>query len=428
MTGGRDDLVQIDASGVARPVGETARVRLQGRGGSFHVLPSPPDLVYMRRDAGDGDARACLLSGEIRAPGALCDIASFLGQTGRKGELLVLDPGSSRSIYFDGGYVVAARSSLAAERLGEALLKYGVLDESRLAACRDATAQNPLRLGEAAVQLGFVTRDRLFGLLALQTQEIFHAALLAGSGGFYFLESFDEADLSVRHRLSVTDLVRDSVRRIHEGRFFRTRIPSSRHVPVAVAQPTPPEADLHAVHAALDGARSIADLGRVLGASEFDVTRAVFQLVQGGHAVITPPRLRVKEAVAVYNDAASLLLRELDATDEGDAVRLQLAARLATTPLARVLEGAGPADDGRFDAERVAANVASRPDAHAVEEALAHWLHEHASYALFLARPHLRRANESARQGAPARRVSQAVAGMLEPIAPAAATPPRRER
>jgi hypothetical protein len=69
-----------------------------------------------------------------------------------------------------------------------------------------------------------------------------------------------------------------------------------------------------------------------------------------------------------------------------------------------LLEGAGPADDGRLDVERVAANVASRSDAQAVEEVLGNWLHEHASYAVFLARPHLKRAQEAAK--------------LLEPIAP----------
>ena len=407
MSDARDDIVRIDASGVAHPVGETARVRMQGREGSFRVLPSPPHLVLLRREAADAtDSRAVLLSGEVHAPGVLCDVASFLGQTAKKGELVVLDPGASRSIYFDAGYVVAARSTVTGERLGEALLKLGVLDEKQLAACREATARNPLRLGEAAVQLGFVARDRLYALMAVQVQEIFHAMLLVGEGAFYFLDGFDESDLAARHRLSVSSLVRDGIRRIHETRFFRARIPSPMHVPVPIAKPAPPDASLQPVFAAMDGKRSVEDLCRALGASEFDVTRAVFQLVQTGHAAVRAPRMGARAAVAVYNDAVSMLLRELDAIDKGDAVREQLAERAKGVPLGQVLEGAGPADDGRLDAERVAANVASRPDAHAVEEVLGNWLHEHASYALFLARPHLKRAQEAAK--------------MLEPIAPRA--------
>jgi Domain of unknown function (DUF4388) len=413
MSDGRDDIVRIDADGVAKPIGETARVRMQGREGAFHVLPSPPHLVFLRQEAASAlDSRAVLLSGEVHAPGVLCDVASFLGQTAKKGELMVLDPEASRSVYFDAGYVVAARSSVTGERLGEALLKQGVLDDKQLTACRDATARNPLRLGEAAVQLGFVSRDRLYQLMAVQVQEIFHAMLVVGEGAFYFLDSFDERELAARHRLSVPSLVRDGIRRIHETRFFRARIPSPLHVPVPVTRPAPPETSLQRVFAAMDGKRSIEDLCRALGGNEFDVTRAVFQLVQGGHATIRAPRLGAKAAVDVYNDAVSLLLRELDAIDQGDVVREELAERAKDVPLGKLLEGAGPADDGRLDAARVVANLASRPDAQAVEEVLGNWLHEHASYAVFLARPHLKRAQEAAK--------------LLEPIAPPADGTPRQ--
>jgi hypothetical protein len=421
MTEGKDDLVRIDVSGVAHPVGETARVRLQGRSGMFHVLLAPPQLVVMRQAAPEGGVgpRACLLSGEVHAPGALCEIASFLGQSPGKGELVVLDRGSSRSVYFDSGYVVGAKSSVASERLGEVMYRLGVLDEQQLAACQQAAASNHLRLGEAAVELGLVVRERVFELMAVQTQEIFHATLLVGSGAFYFLESFDESELAAPHRLSIAALVRDGVRRMHETRFFRARIPSPFHVPVATSQARPSDPELQPVYASMDGVRSIADIGRALAMGEFEVTRAVFQLVQAGAASIRPPRLGPKAMVDVYNGAMAMLLRELDAVDEGDAVRLQLASRATSTPrAAQVFVGADPSDDWTFDAVRVAENVARLPDADAVEDALGRWLHEHASYALFLARPHLLRAQARASGDGSAPRVSQVVGSMLEPIAP----------
>jgi hypothetical protein len=425
MPKGRDDLVRIDVAGVVHPVGETARVRLQGRAGTFHVLPAPSHMVVLRQAEGEAgvETRTCLLSGEIRDAGALCDVASFLGVTPHKGELVVIDAGASRSVFVDGGYVVGARSSVASERLGEVLYAHGVLDETKLASSQELAGKQHLRLGEAAVQLGFVDRERLFGLMAVQTQEIFHATLLASSGAFYFLDSFDESELEARHRLSIATLVREGVRRMHETRFFRARIPSPQHVPVAVAQTPQSEPELSPVFAAIDGERSIADIGRALGLGEFEVTRAVFQLVQGGHATIGPPRIRPAAAVEVFNGAIALLLRELDAIDEGDAVRLQLASRVASSaPLTHVLSGAGPSDDGTFDAARVLANLAQIPGAAAArtraEAALGRLLHEHASYALFLARPHLPRAQGRVAEDSVRSPVSLVVSGMLEPIAP----------
>ncbi len=219
---------------------------------------------------------------------------------------------------------------------------------------------------------------------------------------------------------------------MHETRFFRTRIPSPLHVPAAVASNAPAEPELAQVYAAIDAERSIADIGRTVGLGEFEVTRAVFQLVQAGHATIGPPRIRPAAAVEIFNGAIALLLRELDAIDEGDGVRLQLASRVASSAqLTRVLSGAGPSDDGTFEASRVLQNLATLPVSSgqpSAAESFCRWLHEHASYALFLARPHLQRAQARVAEAEPRSPVSQVVSGMLEPIAPHGPPPlPRPE-
>src|SRR5262245_53531613 len=142
MNDERAELVEIDPKGVARPQGETASLRMQGRQGRFAVLPSPAHLVVLRKvDGWRGlQGRPCILSGEIRSPGALCDIVGFIGHAGWKGELLVLEPASSRSLFFDQGHVVGAQSTVHSERLGEVLYRYGVLDEEEVKRCSDATA------------------------------------------------------------------------------------------------------------------------------------------------------------------------------------------------------------------------------------------------------------------------------------------------
>src|SRR3954454_4856880 len=144
MAGERTDLVEIDAEGIARPVGETASLRLQGRQGRFAIQPAPSHMVVLRKVAGaKGEGRACILSGEIRSPGALCEIIGFIGHAGWNGELMVLERASSRSLYFDQAQVVGAQSTLQSERLGEVLYRYGILDQEQMARCSDATANGP---------------------------------------------------------------------------------------------------------------------------------------------------------------------------------------------------------------------------------------------------------------------------------------------
>lgn len=85
VTGERDGIVEITPAGVVRSEDEAALLRLQARAGRYRVLAAPHDWVILRGDA----QRACLLSAEIRCAGTLCDVLSFIGQTGWRGELLL---------------------------------------------------------------------------------------------------------------------------------------------------------------------------------------------------------------------------------------------------------------------------------------------------------------------------------------------------
>jgi hypothetical protein len=417
MSEDTDDLAEISEDGGVAALGARAAHRLQAHAGHFHVVPSPPEIVMLRRrPTADRPVRACALSGQISSAGALCDVLSFVAHAGWRGELVVREDTSSRSIFFDQGFVVSAQSDFVPERLGEVLYRHGVLTREQVVACGEASADGKMRFGEAAVKLGLLTREKLFDLMSRQTEEIFYGMLLVAGGMFYFLEGFDDAELSSRHRLSPSALIRDGIRRMHEMKYFRARIPSELHIPVRAAGRGPPP-DAGPIYAAIDGTRSVADICRVAGEGEFDVTRALFQLVAAGHVFVRPPPIDPKAAVDVYNRAVALILRELDAMDEGDTVREQLATfGTSKQRYARVFTGAGPADDGTFDAARIARNVAS---AKLPEHELSTFLYEYASYALFLARPHVRRSREARGETTEQTRLSRRVGAILEPIAPA---------
>jgi hypothetical protein len=131
--------------------------------------------------------------------------------------------------------------------------------------------------------------------------------------------------------------------------------------------------------------------------------------------------LTVPEVVDVYNHAIALLLRELDAMDEGDPIREQLAEFSAKDPYVALFAGAGPSDDGTLDAARIAANLGALDAEATARGRLSTLLHDYASYALFLARPHLRRNAAASTTAKP--RVSQRVTEMLHTIAPSTIPP-----
>jgi hypothetical protein len=358
--------------------------------------------------------RSCALSGRVLEAGSLCDIVSFIAQAVWRGELVVRDDLTTRSLFFDQGHLIAAESSASAERLGEVLCRRKILTREQVSACAEITMAGASRFGEAAVELGFATREVVFEWLALQIEEIFFAVLRVEQGVFAFFHGYEEARLSFRRKHEIDALLERAIRGMDDPRWFRSRIPSAAHVPVRASGRTEPAHDPLGLYGAIDGSKTVAELAEALGSSELDVTRALFQYVQTGHATVKPPCLGTLEIVDIYNKAILVLLRELDAMDEGDAVRSEL-AKFAERGNDRPDFVDAPADDGTLDAGAIASRLCEIDDPMLAAERLARWLYDYASYALFLGRPHLQRRDEG---GDNHPRVSQRVAEILEPIAP----------
>ena len=431
MDDDRLELVRIDGTGTAHPVGRTASQRLRARQGAFRLLPAPGHLVVMRfvgedgnRDAEDGPVFR--IAGEVTTAGALCDIVSLVGQAAWKGELVVLDGARSRSIFFEHGHVISAQSSADGERLGEVLYRYGALTEEQVAATAAAVTPE-MRFGEAAIKLGFLTREKLFQLMGKQTEEIVYAMLLVGDGMFYFLDSYDEKRLTARHNLSVNSLLMEGVRRMDETKYFRERVPSDQHVPDRVAGREPPEEEFLRVYDAIDGQRSVADICRAVEQGEFEVTQALFQLVQSGKVVVHAPRPTGPAAiVALFNQGMALIMREVDAVDRGGEVREQLASFATGAGVYDALfQKAGPEEDGTIHADRVIENISRLVGPEQAESTLAQWLYEYASFAMFVAEPFLR-SGASDTAPPPSRRVDlpqstalKKFAELIAPLAPA---------
>ena len=430
----RLELVRVDATGTAHPVGKTASQRMRARQGAFRLMPAPDHLIVMRYVGEDGrrdpeDGRIFRLAGEITAPGAICDIVGLIGQGGWTGELVVLDGNTTRAIYFDRSHVVAATSNVEGERLGEVLYRYGALTRQQVSQALAAVTPE-VRFGEAAVKLGFIARERLYQLMTRQAEEIVFAVLLVADGMFFFLDGYDDDRIAVRQNLSVQALLMDGVRRMDEMRYFRDRIPSDQHVPERVPGKGPPADELAKVWGAVDGARSIAEIGRVVGQSEFEVTQALFQMMQGGLVTVQTPRPTGPAAVvALFNEAISLIFRELDALPgggRGGEVREQLASFATGAGVYDALfRRAGPAADGTVNVEKITENIAVLVGPDQAEATLGQWLYEYVSFAVFVAEPFLRPVPEGASgpvslrsAGVPSSSLSKRVAELVRPLAP----------
>jgi hypothetical protein len=409
----RADLLRVDATGMIHPVGKTASQALRARAGEWFMVEGPADVLLMRR-AGTASAPAPVLklAGEIRSPGAMCDIVALIAQAQWRGELVMVDEGSLRSLFFDEGCVIGVATNVPEERLGETLYRAGALTRTQLDAALAATRKGGKRFGEVIMDLEYQRPEQLFPLMARQVEEVFYRVLQLASGSFYFFDRFDEKIITHRHNLNVPGLLMEGVRRMDEMRFFREKVPNNEYVPTptSVGAKRPPD-ELQKVYGECDGRRSIEEIERATGLLEFDVTRAVFQLMNAGFLTIASPRPQGADSIVGVFNRALAAVHAACATAGKLAELKEGLSRFATgagiyDPL---FLSAGPLDDGTLRPERVARNLAALagddPDAWLIQ-----LMHEYVGFAMFQAESLLPRDVE--------RTLKDAVGEMLKPVRP----------
>ncbi len=388
----RDELVRIDSSGVAHPIGTAASQWMRQRSGAYRLLPAPKHVVFMRYTGEDGlrdasDGAVVRVAGEITTPGAVCDVVALIGQAGWRGELVVSEAEVSRSIFFDQGNVVGVQTNADEERLGMVLYRFGALTKAQLEEIVEKMEWG-MRFGEAAAEVGALTHEKLYEYIGKQVEEVFCATLTIGDGAFFFLDDYDDERLVSRHTVSTNSLLMDGVTRMDEVRYFRQKVPGLEYVPVRNEGKPAPGEEYLATWEVIDGKATVEEIGRRTGKGEFAITKDLYSLVQSKHVSIHPPRISGGPTglVSIANGALRVIHANVDKAEKGEALRQSLASFAVGAGVYDILfRGAGPDEQGVLDPKAVAENsviVASGADP---ENVLKQMLHEYVSFALFSA-------------------------------------------
>ncbi len=320
-------------------------------------------------------------------PGALCDILALLAQTGWRGELIVFEEQNARSLFIDQGNVLGVLTSVDDERLGAVLYRFGILSQAQYASIKTQLDAGR-RFGDVAVELGILNQEQVFHQIRKQIEEVVFATLAIADGTFFFLDGFDDARLPTRQAVSLNVLLMDGVTRIDEMRYFRQKIPSCEHVPVRSENRDVPPDEYNATFQAVDGVRSVLEIGQLRGLGGFDTTKQLYALVQSKHVVIHPPRLSggPHALVELANDALRRVFEAVNASGSGGQVRDGLASFAVGAGVYDILfRGAGPNEKGELDADRVAANSLIIAGGADPMNLLKQILHEYVGFALFCA-------------------------------------------
>jgi len=367
--------IRLEPGGRVVPDAE-ASGELRSRHGSFVLLPTAPDLLAALRQPSEGGRgkrpRVVLIGDASGFP--LSDLIAFLSQFRWTGTLRLHAPGGERSVVLNEGEVRGASSEDPADRLSEVLVRLGHASRGDV---EEALRDNPpSRVGRSLVDRGLLQPHDLWACVTQQVSEIFHAIVLAREGAFTLVDQEpEEKGGGTAVQLSTQSLLMDAIRKIDELQHFRQRIPHGR---VYVTKRRPSDGKLHPDEDRLlglaNGQRTVLELAQAAKLSEFDATKILFRLLEGGYAsvselkhgeVAAPTRGRAASrgaesepavrVVATFEEIFAEILR--DVASQGRAAEFLAAANAAlesrTLSESPVLRDLRLGADGRFDARKL---------------------------------------------------------------------------
>lgn len=307
---------------------------------------------------------------------SLADVCQLLALGLKTGCLSITDKSRFGQIYFDRGRITYARVVNRRDRIGDLLVRDGLLTQEQLTAALELQNAEPdKRLGEVLISREFLSQTDLSTYIRIQIEEAIYHLFTWTRGNFFFeADEMPEADILVS--ISPDSLLLEAARRVDEWSLIEKKIPSLDLV-FEVELDRLIEGDLEitseqeTIARMSDGSRSVAEIVEELGMDEFDVGRALFGLIQAGYAhrverkaAEAPDATRAREAeilerqnlgVAFYRagmleDAAREFMRvlELDTADKNARFHLALVSlraekyREAVRQFKALLEEVGP--------------------------------------------------------------------------------------
>ena len=120
----------------------------------------------------------------------------------RSGMLHLVRGDEEQSLRFRGGHIVNAHTNVVEDRLGEMLVRRGLLSPADLARATEVVMRDKRRLGEVLAELGLLDANGLEDAIALHVHEML-ARLFAWPDGLYaFKDEAEEPSASARSRSS----------------------------------------------------------------------------------------------------------------------------------------------------------------------------------------------------------------------------------
>jgi hypothetical protein len=232
-------------------------------------------------------------------PGVLRDL-----YVGRKTGLLALTRDQElRGVRFHRGHIINADTNAREDRLGDVLVRHGLLTSQDLKRATGFVLRDKKRLGHVLIELGLIDQKGLEGGLALHVQEVLSKAFSWSHGSYEFQEeegTATESDITLR--VSTGELILQATRSVKDPDVVRYNLGDVNRVLGLSSDPllrfqriTLTPADAY-VLSRIDGTVSAHEVLQLIPLPEEETQRSLFGLLSTGVVEFLPGQPKSRPA------------------------------------------------------------------------------------------------------------------------------------
>ncbi len=219
---------------------------------------------------------------------SLPDVLQLLAMGRKTGCLSVNHRTNFGYIYFDKGRISYASIVNRRDRLGDMLVKNGILTADQLQSAIEAQDQDrERRIGELLVEMGFLSRDALREHIREQIEEAVYFLFTWNQGSFNFEADVQPDEQEFLVSINPESLLLEGARRVDEWTLVEKKIPTFDIV-FEVDRPKIQASDLdltpeqRGLLELVDGRRDVQQIIDASGMGEFDVGKVLYGLATTG--------------------------------------------------------------------------------------------------------------------------------------------------
>lgn len=216
----------------------------------------------------------------------LPDVLQWLGNASKTGELRVERKQVSKQILVERGRIVACGSDEPAERIGHFLLSRGRITEDHLRRALALQEKHPRHLGALLLEMGAISEEELVRALEQKAEETIFSLFEWDDAEFSFTDGIENRNGFYPVNLRVEDVLLRGAQRWDEVRRIREVFHDPGIVLARTARRPPEEIYRNRlarrVLDSINGERTVAEILLHAHASEFVVTKFLYELHRGG--------------------------------------------------------------------------------------------------------------------------------------------------